>query len=173
MLVLDLGSGPGTMSEMVAAAGGRPVLLDASKKMLLAAGQYDRVQGTYENLPFREGSFSSVVAGFSFRDSRDLIAATREVRRALMADGRFAFCDLGKPDSFIKAVMLGYYIRVGVPLIGAVTGGRTGLGFRSLFDTYVLTLSNGALASLLSRYFSQVDVREEMLGGSIVVRCRT
>ncbi len=170
-LVLDLGSGPGTLADVVSLAGGRPVLLDASRKMLLAAKGYDKVQAVYESLPFRDGSFDAVVAGFSLRDSKDLIAAVGEVRRSIGKSGRFAFCDLGKPDSFAKALMLGFYVRTVVPIVGALTGGRAGLGFRSLYDTYVLTLTNGKLSSLLSGYFSSVDVDARQLGGMIVVSC--
>ena len=170
-LVLDLGSGPGTLADVVSASGGTPVLLDASRKMLLAAKGYDKVQAVYEYLPFRDGSFSAVVAGFSLRDSKDLITAVGEVRRSVGKGGKFAFCDLGKPDSFPKAVMLGFYVRTVVPLVGALTGGKAGLGFRSLYDTYVLTLTNGKLSNVLSRYFSRVHVDARQLGGMIVVSC--
>jgi len=170
-LVLDLGSGPGTMARVVSSTGATPVLVDASRKMLRAAGSEHMVQAAFEALPFRDCAFGSVVAGFSLRDSRDLLAAVGEVRRVTARDGRFGFCDLGKPDSFAKAVGLGIYIRVAVPIIGAVTGGRTGFRFGSLYDTYLLTLKNGTLVSVLELYFSQVKIKSRQLGGSIVVSC--
>ena len=170
-LVLDLGSGPGTMASVVSRAGGIPVMLDASRRMLLAAEGENKVQAVFEHLPFRDGAFGSAVAGFSLRDSRDLVSALGEVRRSLRPGGRFAFCDLGRSDSFGRAVALGLYMYAAVPFIGALTGGRAGLGFGSLFDTYVLTLKNGALSALLAAYFSRVDLRARNLGGSIVVSC--
>ena len=170
-LVLDLGSGPGTMARVVSSTGATPVLVDASRKMLLAACSELMIQAVFEALPFRDGAFGSVVAGFSLRDSRDLLAAVGEVRRVTVKDGRFGFCHLGKPDSFAKAVGLGIYIRVAVPIIGAVTGGRMGFRFGSLYDTYLLTLKNGTLASVLETYFSQVKMKPRHLGGSIVVSC--
>jgi demethylmenaquinone methyltransferase / 2-methoxy-6-polyprenyl-1,4-benzoquinol methylase len=170
-LVLDLGSGPGTMARLVSHAGGRPVLLDASRKMLTAANGDNKVQAVFEHLPFRDGAFDSVVAGFSLRDSRDLMAALLEVRRSLVDGGGFAFCDLGKSDSFAKAVVLGLYMFAVAPAVGAITGGRAGLAFGSLFDTYVLTLKNGTLSKLLGAYFTRVDLRTRNLGGSIVVSC--
>ena len=170
-LVLDLGSGPGTMAALVAKAGGTPLLLDASMRMLRAARGADKVQAVFEHLPFREGTFASVVAGFSLRDSMDLVTALGEVARVTKRGGRFSFCDLGKSDSYGRAVVLGAYIRVAAPLIGAMTGGRNGLRFGSLFETYLLTLPNGSLARLLRRFFSDVSLRAARLGGSIVVRC--
>jgi demethylmenaquinone methyltransferase / 2-methoxy-6-polyprenyl-1,4-benzoquinol methylase len=169
--VLDLGSGPGTMAKVVAAAGGRPILLDASRMMLEAAEGDAKVQAVFEHLPFRDGTFGAMVAGFSLRDSMDLDGALREIRRIGKDGARFAFCDLGKSDSFGQAVMLGFYIRVAVPLIGAVSGGRAGLRFGSLYDTYLLTVPNKVLGRMLSRYFAIVSIKSTRLGGSIVVRC--
>lgn len=170
-LVLDLGSGPGTMAHVVSSAGGRPVLLDASRMMLLTADGENKVQAVFESLPFRDGAFDSAVAGFSLRDSRDLFVALGEIRRVVPAGARFSFCDLGKPESLAKEVLLGLYLRAAVPLLGAAVGGRSGLAFGSLYDTYLLTLKNRDLVALLARYFSGVTLRERNLGGSIVVSC--
>lgn len=170
--VLDLGSGPGTLSRVVAAAGGVPVLADASRKMLARAPEFDRVQCVYEHLPFRAGAFEAAVAGFSIRDARDLETALQEIRSALGAGGRFAFCDIGKPASRAKASLIGFYILVAPPLLGFLTGGRRGLRFGSLHDTYGLLLDNGSLQRLLSRFFGSVAVTERRMGGSVVFRCR-
>jgi demethylmenaquinone methyltransferase / 2-methoxy-6-polyprenyl-1,4-benzoquinol methylase len=172
-LVLDLGSGPGTLARKVASAGGVPVLVDASRRMLLRAGDgFERVQCVFENLPVRDGTFDAVVAGFSLRDSQDLAAALGEVRRVVRANGVFSFCDLGKPDSAIKSVALAYYLLAAVPLIGLLSGGRAGLGFASLYETYRLTLRNGQLARMLGVYFGSVSMAAKQLGGAIVVSCR-
>ncbi len=171
-LVLDLGCGPGTMSRVVSAAGGVPILADASKKMLAKAGGFDRVQCVFEFLPFRSGSFGAAVAGFSLRDAIDLESALTEIRRALRAGGRFSFCDLGKPKSRLKATVVGAYILVAPPLIGLLTGGLSGLRFRSLFGTYRLVLDNQSLTELLLSHFSNAEMETKQLGGSIVVRCR-
>jgi len=170
-LVLDLGSGPGTMAKVVQRAGATPVLVDASRRMLSAAQSQLMVQAVFEALPFREGAFHSAVAGFSLRDSRDLETAVCEVRRVTANGGRFAICDLGKPDSFGKAVILGLYVRLVVPMIGALTAGWAGVNFRSLYDTYLLTLTNGALSRLLGKSFSRVDLKSQRLGGAIEVFC--
>ena len=170
-LVLDLGAGPGTLSRVVARAGGSPVLADASRKMLSRAPEFDRVQCVFEFLPFRPGTFGSAVAGFSLRDSQDLETALTQIRETIRPGGRFAFCDLGKPTSRVKAAMVGAYIRVAPPLIGFLTGGRSGLRFGSLHDTYRLVLDNKSLCRLLAKYFGDVGITERQMGGAIVVRC--
>jgi demethylmenaquinone methyltransferase/2-methoxy-6-polyprenyl-1,4-benzoquinol methylase len=169
--VLDLGSGPGTLSKLVEAAGGRPVLVDASRPMLSAAPFEDRVQGTFEYLPFRDGVFDAVVSGFAVRDAIELRSALTQVKRVLKDSGRFAFCDLGKPDSIPKSVMIAAYLRTIPSLIGLATAGRAGLRYGSLFDTYMLVLSNSELSSALSALFGRVSIHETQMGGSIVAKC--
>ena len=170
-LVLDLGSGPGTLSRVVAHAGGVPVLADASRKMLARSPEFERVHCVFEHLPFRQGSFGAAVAGFSLRDSQDLELALTEIRQTIRRGGRFAFCDLGKPESRLKATLVGAYILVAPPLIGLLTGGRSGLRFGSLFGTYKLVLDNPSLKRLLLTRFSQVEIEARQMGGSIVARC--
>ena len=171
VVVLDLGSGPGTMARVVSAKGGSPLLADASRKMLASAQGFDRVQCVFEALPLRSGSVEAATAGFSIRDARDLESALAEISRVVMPGGRFAFCDLGKPVSKAKAWVVGAYIAVAPPLIGFVTGGRPGLRFGSLRQTYKLVLDNGSLSRLLQSYFRVVTLTERQLGGSVVVRC--
>ncbi len=168
---MDLGSGPGTMAAIVSAAGGRPVLLDVSKRMLHSAPPFEKVQSTFESLPFRDGVFDGVVAGFSLRDSRDLKAALEQISRVIVRGGRFGFCDLGKPASPVKSLIMAVYLRTAVPLIGLLSGGRSGLGFASLYQTYLLTLDNGRMVQLLGNYFRDVALRATQLGAAIVVTC--
>lgn len=170
-LVLDLGCGPGVMSRFIERRGATPILLDVSMRMLAASRYPDRVRASFEYLPFRSGSLRAVVSGFALRDSRDLMNAFSEIRRILGPEGRLAFCDLGKPSDPVRLVMIGLYIRVVAPLIGLLSAGTAGLGFGALFQTYVLSLNNDDLASLLRIFFRTVTVHTRQFGGSIVVKC--
>jgi ubiquinone/menaquinone biosynthesis C-methylase UbiE len=172
-LILDLGSGPGTLSKVVAGAGGVPVLLDASRAMLRASGFPDAVQGVFEMLPFRGGAFDGAVAGFAVRDAHDLPAALSELKRTIKPGGRFAFCDLGKPDNPLAQIVLALYLRVVPPFIGLLSTGRAGLKYGSLFDTYNLVLHNSQLVALLSNTIGDADLHEMQLGGAIVVKCES
>jgi len=169
-LVLDLGAGPGTMSKVVARMGGDPVLLDASRVMLEASGFPNAVQAIFESLPFREGVFDGAVSGFAVRDAHDLQAALSQLSRVLKSGGRFALCDLGKPDDPIRALAVGVYMRTVPPIIGLASTGRVGLRYGSLFDTYNLVLHNSELVSLLSKFIGRTSIHETQLGGSIVAK---
>jgi demethylmenaquinone methyltransferase / 2-methoxy-6-polyprenyl-1,4-benzoquinol methylase len=170
-LVLDLGSGPGTMSRVVTAFGGTPVLLDASRAMLKASGMPNAVQGAFEYLPFRDGAFDGAVSGFALRDAHDLAKALAQVSRVVKSGGRFGFCDLGKPDGKLAAMAVGYYLRVMPNVIGLASTGRAGLRYGSIFDTYMLVFHNSELQAFVSRYFRGVSLHETQMGGSIVVKC--
>jgi len=170
-LVLDLGSGPGTMSKVVGSLGGDPVLFDASRAMLKASGFANAVLGIFESLPFREGVFDGAVSGFAVRDAHDLRAALGELARTLKPGARFALCDLGKPDGPVRALVVALYLRVVPNVIGLFTAGRTGLRYGSLFDTYILVLHNSELAAMLRSYVGPASLHETQMGGSIVVKC--
>ena len=169
--VLDLGSGPGTMSRVVSKAGGSPVLVDASMVMLKASGFPDAVQGTFEYLPFRGGAFDGGVSGFALRDAHDLRRALAELARVIRPGGKFAICDLGKPDNPAKALAVAMYIRTVPSVIGLASVGRSGLRYGSLFDTYALVLHNSELVETLSHYLGPTTLHETQMGGSIVAKC--
>jgi len=169
-LVLDLGAGPGTMSRVVTRMGGEPVLLDASRVMLKASGFPNTVQAIFEHLPFREGVFDGAVSGFAVRDARDLPVALAQLARVLRPGGRFALCDLGKPDDPIRALALAMYLRTMPPVIGLASTGRVGLKYGSLFDTYNLVLHNSELVAMLSRFIGRTSIHETQMGGSIVAK---
>ena len=168
-LVLDLGSGPGTMSKVVARLGGEPVLLDASRVMLKASGFPNAVQGIFEHLPFREGVFDGAVSGFAVRDAHDLPVSLAQLRRVLKPGGRLATCDLGKPDDPVRALAVAVYLRTVPPIIGMASTGRVGLKYGSLFDTYNLVLHNSELAAIFTKFIGKTSVHETQMGGSIVV----
>ena len=170
-LVLDLGSGPGTLSKVVATAGGDPVLLDASRVMLEASRFPNAVQGVFEYLPFRKEVFDGAVSGFAVRDAHDLKASLGELANVLKPGAKFAICDLGKPDDPLRALIVGMYLRVVPSVIGLATAGRVGLRYGSLYDTYVLVLHNSDLAALLGRYVGRTSIHETQMGGSIVAKC--
>jgi demethylmenaquinone methyltransferase/2-methoxy-6-polyprenyl-1,4-benzoquinol methylase len=169
-LILDMGSGPGTMSKVVVRAGGEPVLVDASRAMLGASGFLNAVQAVFEHLPFRDNVFDGAVSGFAVRDAHDLPVALGQLARVLKRGSRFAIADLGKPDNPMKEVAIALYLRTMPPIIGLATAGRVGLKYGSLYDTYALVLRNSQLVAILSRYIGRTTIHETQMGGSIVVK---
>ena len=170
-LVLDLGAGPGAMSKLVAAKEAEPVLLDVSQAMLAVSRFPNKFRATFEFLPFREGVFDAVVSGFALRDAQDLQRAIGQLSRVLKPGGKLSFCDLGKPDSAVAALVVALYLRLVPSIVGLATAGVVGLRYGSIYDTYVLVLHNSELKALLSSHFGSAEIEETQFGGSIVARC--
>jgi demethylmenaquinone methyltransferase/2-methoxy-6-polyprenyl-1,4-benzoquinol methylase len=168
--VLDLGSGPGTMSRLVLKAGGEPVLLDASRAMLKASGFPNAVQGVFEQLPFRDEAFECAVSGFAIRDAQDLQTTLIQVNRVLKPGGHLGIADLGKPDNSFLALAIALYLRTVPGIIGLLSTGRAGMRYSSIYDTYALVLHNSELVGFLTKFLGETSLHETQMGGSIVAK---
>ncbi len=93
--VLDLGSGPGDVSAMLARTGANVTGVDFARKMVDVARHrhpeivFHEVDG--EALPFDEGSFDVVVANCVVHHLARPATVFKEVARVLKGGGRFAF----------------------------------------------------------------------------------
>jgi len=80
-IVLDLGCGTGLLSREVAQMVRDVVGLDISREMLRVGGQWQRVLGDAENLPFRDGVFDKVLCFTVLQNLEHPQAALEQVRR--------------------------------------------------------------------------------------------
>lgn len=103
--VLDVGCGTGVLLERLAARG--PVAgLDLSPDMLARAATRQRKRGSgallvcgdAQRLPFRDGSFESVVSTFALNAVPRLEKALSEMLRVLQAGGSLAFITVGESE---------------------------------------------------------------------------
>ncbi len=125
--------------------------------------------GVFEHIPFQDEKFDVVLCGYSLRDAISLKIAISEVHRVLKKGGRFVIVDLGKPDNSLIRYGVSFYLRVLLPVIALVAGGRLGLKFATLYGTYRLWPQNKKLESMLLEKFSKVEFETSMLGGAIMV----
>jgi len=96
-LVLELGSGTGRVTVPLARAGIDIIGIDLSAQMLARSTKASRstrlVRGDIRALPFRNRSFSAVIAPYgvlqSLTRSRDLTAALKSIARVLPRGGAF------------------------------------------------------------------------------------
>ncbi len=87
--VLDLGAGTGVASDVLSAAGARPVAIDLAHSML-AHRKHDRppgVVGDAAALPFHDSTFDAVVAAFSLNHAPDPGAVLAQCRRVTRSGG--------------------------------------------------------------------------------------
>lgn len=126
---LDVGAGTGDLAMALAAAGpsGRVVALDLAVKMLArararATSPIGLVAGSAETLPFPDGVFACVTAGFAVRNFADLARGLSEMRRVLRPGGRAVVLELALPPSGAMRAMHLFYLRRLSPLVAAALG---------------------------------------------------
>ena len=175
--ILDAGSGFGNMSKTAAKIIDddlQIVLYDPLIPMLkntdrLFEKKIDSACGVFEHIPFQNDEFDLVLSGYSLRDAISLKTAISEVHRVLKKDGRWVIVDLGKPDEPILRFGVTFYLRMILPIIAFIAGGRLGLKFATLYGTYKLWPQNKKLERLLLEKFSRVVVEKDLMGGAIMV----
>tara|TARA_Y100000590_G_scaffold280437_1_gene315077 strand:- start:23392 stop:24081 length:690 start_codon:yes stop_codon:yes gene_type:complete len=175
--VLDAGSGFGNMSKTAANIVDNDlkiILYDPLVPMLkntdrLFDKKLDSACGVFEHVPFQDDEFDMVLSGYSLRDAISLKTAISEMHRVLKKNGRWVIVDLGKPDDAVIRFGVTCYLRLLLPIIAFIAGGRLGLKFATLYGTYRLWPQNKKLQSLLLEKFSRVEFDKDLMGGAIMV----
>lgn len=100
--VLDIGSGPGHVADLLARAGANVTGVDFSAKMVdVANSRYPHIkfsQADAEQLPFEDEEFDAVVANFVVHHLARPESVFAEVHRVLKPGARFAFAVWGAPE---------------------------------------------------------------------------
>lgn len=118
---LDLACGTGDIAFALAARGAQVAGLDITYRML----QLARAKGSAASflagdmlaLPFRDGEFDLVTAGYGLRNVADIAQALGEIHRVLKPDGRFLSLDFNRPARpVVRGVYLTYLTLVGASL---------------------------------------------------------
>jgi demethylmenaquinone methyltransferase/2-methoxy-6-polyprenyl-1,4-benzoquinol methylase len=176
--VLDAGSGFGNMSKTATqVTDGKihitlydpliPMLQQTTSKFFEEKPRL--VSGVFEHIPFSNDEFDAVLCGYSLRDAINLRIAISEIHRVLKKGGRFVIVDLGKPDEPLIRLGVSFYLRVILPVIALIAGGKLGLKFATLYGTYKRWPQNKKLESLLLEKFSKVEFEKDLMGGAIMV----
>jgi len=176
-LVLDAGSGFGNMSKTATEICGETLqitLYDPLIPMLKNTSKFFSkppalASGIFEHIPFQDEKFDAVLCGYSLRDAISLRKAISEIHRVLKKGGRFVIVDLGKPDDSLARFGVSFYLRIILPIIALFAGGRLGLKFATLYDTYRVWPKNKKLESMLLEKFSKVEFDKDLMGGAIMV----
>ena len=175
--ILDAGSGFGNMSKTALDVSDGDVEIMLFDPLLPMIKNTDRLFkkkpeatcGVFEHVPFKNKQFDVVLSGYSLRDAISLKTAISEIQRVLKDDGKWIIVDLGKPDEPIARFGVSFYLKLILPIIAYVAGGRLGLKFAALYETYRLWPKNKKLETMLLEKFSSVEFEKDMMGGAIMV----
>ena len=175
--ILDAGSGFGNMSKTALDVSDGDVEIMLFDPLLPMIKNTDRLFkkkpeatcGVFEHVPFKDKQFDVVLSGYSLRDAISLKTAISEIQRVLKDDGKWIIVDLGKPDEPIARFGVSFYLKLILPIIAYVAGGRLGLKFAALYGTYKRWPENKKLESMLLEKFTGVEFEKDMMGGAIMV----
>ena len=175
--ILDAGSGFGNMSKTALdITNGKVeiVLYDPLLPMIKNSNRLFKKKpeatcGVFEHAPFRNQQFDIVLSGYSLRDAISLKIAISEIHRVLKNDGKWIIVDLGKPDKSIVRFGVSFYLKLILPIVAYMVGGKLGLKFATLYGTYKLWPQNKKLESMLLEKFTRVEFEKDMMGGAIMV----
>ena len=178
--ILDAGSGFGNMSKTALDITNGKVEIMLYDPLLPMIKNTDRLFkkkpevtcGVFEHAPFRNQQFDAVLSGYSLRDAISLKTAISEIHRVLKNDGKWIIVDLGKPDNSIIRFGVSFYLRLILPIVAYMAGGKLGLKFAALYGTYKLWPQNKKLESMLLEKFTSVEFEKDMMGGAIMIAAR-
>ena len=181
-VVLDVATGTGAVAlELVRATGCSVVGVDQSPEMLvearrrlpLAADRIRLVEAPAQELPFDDGSFDGLTAAYLLRYLDDLPAGLAELGRVLRPGATAALLDFGVPPAPPARLLWDLYVDLGLPLLGrAISPGWHEVG-RFLGGSIRAFNARWPLPRLLAAFreagFEDVDSRRLSLGGCLVI----
>jgi demethylmenaquinone methyltransferase/2-methoxy-6-polyprenyl-1,4-benzoquinol methylase len=116
------------------------------------------------NLPFADGSFDAITAGYLMRNVIDIPRAFAEQRRVLRPGGRLVLLDTcPPPDNLLKPFVVSY-LRYGIPTMGRIISGNAD-AYQYLPESTQKFKTPQELAALMRQAgFQDVQYRTFMFG---------
>ncbi|AWS00376.1 class I SAM-dependent methyltransferase [Metallosphaera hakonensis] len=158
--VLDVAAGKGELSYVLRKYWPivLPVLTDYAENMLRSSVvEDDKVQASFDHLPFRDSSFDIVMSSFALHASDDIEVVIGEMAR--VSKHVMGFIAMGKPDNPVKRAYLGLYLRFVMPYI-ARFGGAKPRDYKYIYFIFRRLHTNSWYRSLFSRVLNVIVYKE-------------
>lgn len=162
--VLDAGAGPGFMADILnKEISSDVILMDYSIEMLEnSVIDCDKVQGLFEAMPFRDGVFDAVIAGFAFHASIDMNKSASEFARVGRAYA--GVVSIGKSSNRLYMLLGKLYINYMIPLIARLSAGKNYTEFKKIGSIYRHIPDNARLCMIFRKYYHVTIFREKAFG---------
>ncbi len=171
LVVVDLGCGTGDLSAGARAYGARPVGVDLSQGMLVAARGRDDSQALLRadasRLPLADASCDRAVSGFALRNFDSIAEVLADCARVMKPGGRLALLEIDRPEPGAFATAYDLYFRRVMPAIGAVVS--SGYAYRYLASSTVYLPTSSELRSMLETAGFHDVAKRSMTAGTVQI----
>ena len=179
--VLDVGTGTAHVAISLLKGSSRIasiVGIDLSREMLKVG--HERIEDAglsakivlevadVQKLPFAEGAFDAVTAGFVMRNVPDLMAALAESYRVLGPKGRMIILEFSRPEALVPALLHIFYLKCIIPLLILVFHGDI-KAYQYLVRTVMTFPSGDRFVRVIRQVGFKDSVRHELLFGAITI----
>ena len=170
--VLDLGTGTGGLAfEIVRREPQTQVIaVDFTPQMIRIGKNRDYHTGVawviadVVQLPFADATFDAVVSGFVLRNILDIDQMLKEQHRILKSQGRIACLETSPPTKNLLSLLIGFYLRFIVPVLGRLLSGD-GKAYRYLEQSTHTFLATDTLSQrFCSADFDAIQISHHMFG---------
>jgi demethylmenaquinone methyltransferase/2-methoxy-6-polyprenyl-1,4-benzoquinol methylase len=171
-VVLDVGCGPGDFCRDLDAAGYRPVGIDMSLGMLLAAGGGLRLaQADALALPLPDACVDGVTCGFVLRNVASLPTLLSEMHRVSRPGAALVLMEVAEPDFPPARLVHRAYFRRLVPVLGGLISDAA--AYRYLPESTRFLPPTAELLGLVARAgYTSIERRLLGLGAAQVITAR-
>lgn len=127
-LLLDLGGGTGDIAKVLTADFQQILIVDPSAEMMqvarkrLGSDSY-YIAGAAENIPLPDNVVDVLTISFGIRNTTDITASLREIKRVLKPGGHFYCLEFSTPQRWLRP-MYDAWSRTVIPRLGRLVAGH-------------------------------------------------
>jgi demethylmenaquinone methyltransferase/2-methoxy-6-polyprenyl-1,4-benzoquinol methylase len=163
--ILDVACGKGELTYLIKQMRKTDVVMtDYSKNMLkMAIVDGIKVLASFDNLPFKDNSFDSVMSTFALHAADNIEDVIREMVR--VSNGTIGVIAMGKSDNRLYRFISGVYLKYGQPYIAMLTGEKS-RDYKFIYYIYKRLPLNSKIREIVNKYID-ITVFEEKAFGSV------
>ncbi len=160
---LDVGAGKGELSEILRCVSPATeiVMVDYAEDMVRSSSvSENRVIASFTHLPFREGSFDTVMSSFALHAADDISTVVSEMAR--VSRNTVGVIAMGKPDNAIFRIIDGFYLHYIQANLAALAGANP-QHYKYIYSIFNRNPVNSEIKRRILEYIDLVTFRKKAL----------
>lgn len=161
--ILDVASGKGELTYIIKQIKETYVVMtDYSKNMLnMSIVDAEKVLASFNNLPFRDNSFNSVMSTFALHAADNIENVISEMAR--VSSGTIGVIAMGKSDNRFYRFISGFYLKYFQPYLAKFSGEKS-KDYRFIYYIYKRLPLNSSIREITKKYMNVITFEEKAFG---------